>query len=165
MLARILETRVQRFGLVLLLLAPVPIAWTALHHYLDRGFVTETRRFELRPAPKPVAGKNDVVLRSGPHGWAILNRDCYEAKLAAWRKENAAKPMPLPRDCATGYRQHKTVATTASEFKISPWLKRLVSTRDGYFFWFTIAAFSLLTGLIMVSGLFDRIGRWIFWGE
>ena len=165
MFARLFPTKVRRFGVILIFLSVIPVAWCALHFQLGTGFVSETTRYELKKAPKPKAGQNDVVLRSGARGWAILKRDCYVAKLQAWRETNGEKPMPLPRECATGYRQHKTVATKVREASMEPWLKQLTSAETGYFWLLTAAAFMFLFGFLMAIGLVDRMGRWIFWGE
>jgi hypothetical protein len=165
MLARILDTKIKRFGLVLIILSLVPIAYTVAHYHFDTGFVAERTAYQYRAAKKPPLKANEVVLKAGKQGWAVLSRECYQSRLKAWQAKNGKKSMPLPRDCATSYKLRQTVATKVREFQTAPYFSRLLNTNGGYFTFLAIAVFVLLTGIIMVIGLFDRVGRWVFWGE
>ena len=165
MLARFLDTKIKRFGLVLLVLSALPIGYTAAHYHLDPGVATEHRVQQTRTPKIPVTRAGEVVLKTGTGGWAVLSRECYQSRLKDWRAKNGAKPMPLPRDCATSYRLRRTVATTVRTYQKDPYVDQLLSVRNGYFPFLAIAAFVFLIGLTMVTGLFDRVGRWIFWGE
>ena len=165
MLARILDTKVKRFGFVLLVLSLAPIGYTVAHYHLDPGTVRERTSYAQRAPKIPATKAGEVVLKTGAGGWAVLSRECYDVRLKAWRAKNGAKPMPLPRECATSYRLRQTVATTVRTYRKEPYFDRLLSPRDSYFTFLAIAAVIFLTGVVMVTGLFDRVGRWVFWGE
>jgi hypothetical protein len=165
MLARLLDTKIKRFGLVLLVLSALPIGYTVVHYQLDPGKLIEHTAYRERAPEVPATKAGEIVLKTGAGGWAVLSRECYESRLKAWRAKNGARPMPLPRDCATSYRLRQTVATKVHTYQKAPYVDRLLSVRDGYFSFLAIAAFIFLTGLTMVTGLFDRVGRWVSWGE
>jgi hypothetical protein len=165
MLARILDTKCKRFGLVLIILSLVPMAYTAAHYHFDTGFVAERTAYQYRTAKKPPVKAGEVVLKMGSKGWAVLSRECFQSRLAAWKAKNGDKTMPLPRECATSYKMRQTVAAKVREIEATPYFSRLLSPSGGYFTFLAIAVFMLLTGFIMIIGLFDRVGRWVFWGE
>lgn len=165
MLAHILDTKIKRFGLVLIFVSLLPIAYTVAHFHFDQGFVAERTAFAYQAAKKPEVKAGEVVLRAGEGGWAVLSRDCYQTRQKAWQAKYGAKPMPLPRECATSYKLRQRVEKKVRAFETAPYFSRLLSTRDGYFTFLAIAVFTFLTGLVMVIGLFDRVGRWVFWGE
>ena len=165
MLARILDTKCKRFGLVLIVLSLVPIGYTVAHYHFDTGFTAARTTYQYRMAKKPPVKAGELVLKAGDKGWAILSQECYQGRLTVWKAKNGDKAMPLPRECATSYKLRRSVAKTVHEFQAAPYFSRLLSPSSGYFTFLAIAFFIFLTGFIMIIGLFDRVGRWVFWGE
>ncbi len=162
MLVRILDTKIKRFGLVLIILSLAPIAYTVAHFHFDTGFMAERTAYQYRAAKKPPVKTGELVLKVGSKGWAVLSRECYASRLTVWKAKNGDKAMPLPRECATSYKLRQTVARQVQEFQMTPYFSRLLSPNSGYFTFLAIAVFVFLTGLIMIIGLFDRVGRWVF---